>query len=89
MKQSTLVNLNSLENCIQMNTKRTVRIAIVIANYSWKVDHNCNWDQKKVIDWETRLIPRDIKETIQSLKNPNHINKISYMLPQIWLSNLW
>ena len=77
MKQSTLVNLNSLENCIQMNTKRTVRIAIVIANYSWKVDRNCNWDQKKVIDRETRLIPRDIKETIQSLKNPNHIKKIS------------
>ena len=44
--------------------------------------------QKKVIDRESRLIPRKIKETIHSLKNPNRINKISYMLPEIWLPNL-
>ena len=49
---------------------------------------NFSWDQKKVIDREIRLIPRKIKETIHSLKNPNHINKISYMLPEIWLPNL-
>ena len=54
----------------------------------WEADHNLNWDQKKVIDRESRLIPRKIKETIDSLKNPNHINKIFYMLPDIWLSNL-
>ena len=30
---------------------------------------------------ESRLIPRKIKETLHSLKNRNHINKISYMLP--------
>ena len=23
------------------------------------------------------------------LKNPSHINKISYMIPEIWLPNLW
>ena len=40
-------------------------------------------DDKKVIDWESRLIPRKIKETINSLKNLDHINKISYMLPEI------
>ena len=34
------------------------------------------------------LIPKKIKETIHSLKNHNHINKISYMLPEIWLPNL-
>ena len=59
-----------------------------IAKHCWGADHNFNWDQKKVIDSESRLIPRKIKETIHSLKNPNHINKISYMLPQIWLLNL-
>ena len=47
-----------------------------------------NYDQKKVIDGENRLIPRKIKETIHSLKNPNHINKIYYMLPEIWFPNL-
>ena len=54
----------------------------------WEADHNFNWDQKKVIDRESRLIPRKIKETIHSLKNPNRIKKISYMLPEIWLPNL-
>ena len=54
-----------------------------IAKHCWETDHNFNWDQKKVIDRESRLIPRKIKETIQSLKNPNHINKNSYMLIEI------
>ena len=47
-----------------------------------------NWDEKKVIDRENRLIPRRIKETINSLQNANHINKISYMLAEIWLPDL-
>ena len=50
-----------------------------------EVDHNFNCDQKKVIDKESRFIPRKIKETIHCLRNPNHINKISYMLPERWL----
>ena len=33
-------------------------------------------------------IPMKIKENIDSLKNPNHINKVSYMLTEIWLPNL-
>ena len=43
----------------------------------WEADHNVNWDQKKVIDGKSRLIPGKIKETIHFLKNPNHTNKIS------------
>ena len=58
-----------------------------IAKHCWEVDHNFTWDQKKVVDRE-RLIPRKIKETIHSLKNPNHINKIFHMLPEIWFLNL-
>ena len=65
-----------------MNTKDLSGIAIVIrmkllAKHCWEADHNFNWDQKKVIDRESRLTPREIKETIHSLKNANHINKIS------------
>ena len=56
-----------------------------ITKHCWEADHNFNWDQKKVIDRESRLILRKIKETINSLKNPNRINKISYMLPERWL----
>ena len=37
-----------------------------IAKHCWEADHDFNWDQKKVIDRESRLIPRKIKETIQS-----------------------
>ena len=59
-----------------------------IAKLCWEADHNFNWDQKQVIDRESRLIPRKIKETIHALKNVDHINKISYMLPKIWLLNL-
>ena len=47
----------------------------------WEGDHSFVWDQKKVVDRESRLIPTKIKETIHTLKNPNHINKISYLLP--------
>ena len=50
------------------------------AKHCWEGDQNFNWDQKKVIDKESRLVPRKIKETIHSLKNANHIKKISYML---------
>ena len=50
---------------------------------SWQIFYihlntNFSWDQKKVIDRESSLIPRKLNETIHSLKNPNHINKISY-----------
>ena len=59
-----------------------------MAKHCWEADKSFNWDQKKVIDKESKLTPRTIKETIHSLKNSNHINKISYMLPEIWLTNL-
>ena len=54
-----------------------------IAKHCWEADHNFNWDQEKVIDRESRLIPRKINEIIHSWKNLNHINKISHMLPNL------
>ena len=45
-----------------------------IAKSCWEADHNFVWDQKKVFDRESRLIPRNIKETIHYFKSPNHIN---------------
>ena len=57
-----------------------------IVKHCWEEDHNFNLDQKNVFDKENRLIPRKIKETVHSLKNPN-INKVSYVLPEIWLPN--
>ena len=43
---------------------------------------------EEVDDRESRLIPGKFKETIHILRNPNHINKISYMFPEIWPPNL-
>ena len=53
-----------------------------------EADKNFTWDKKKVFDRESRLIPRKMKETIHSLMNPNRINKVLYMLSEIWYPNL-
>ena len=45
-----------------------------IAKQCWEADHKFSWEQKKVVDSESRLILR---------KNPNHVNKIFYILPGI------
>ena len=58
------------------------------AKHCSEADHNFSRDLNKVVDRESRFIPEKIKETIHSLKNPNHINKISNMLPEIGLPNL-
>ena len=59
-----------------------------IAKHCGEADHNFNWDQKKVVDTESRLTTRKIIETKHYLQYPNHIDKSSYMLPEIWLPNL-
>ena len=56
-----------------------------IAEHSWKYDHRIDWDNKTIIDRERFLIARKAKETIHSLADKNHINSISYVLPDIWL----
>ena len=48
-----------------------------IAKYCWEADHNFSWDQKKVVDRESRLIARKIEETIHSFP---YILIISLML---------
>ena len=78
MKQPTLMNLSGLFNCVYMNTKDLAGIAIVIR---MKLENTVG---KKVVDRESRLITRKIKETLHSFKNPNHIKKIFFMLLEIW-----
>ena len=81
----------SLKSCSD-DHKRSVRNWDCDKNetvkHCWEEDHSFNWNQVKLIDRENGLIPRKIKETKHSFKNPNHINKISYKLPEIWLPNL-
>jgi len=59
-----------------------------IADHCWKYDHEMKWDDKKVIDTEQYVYARKIKETIHSIVDTNHINSISYNLPDIWIPNL-
>ena len=51
-------------------------------------DRKFIWNEKRVVDRESSLILRKIKETIHSFKNPNLIKKVSYMLPEVWLPHL-
>jgi len=59
-----------------------------IADHCWKFNHEMNWNNKKVIDTEPYVWSRKIKETIHSINDTNHINSISYNLPEIWHPNL-
>ena len=65
------------------------------AKYRQKeVYHNLNYDENNASDRESRLIPRKIKDIPQenqstySLKNPNHITTIFYMLPEVWFPSV-
>ena len=59
-----------------------------VVKYCWEEDRNFSWNQKEVVYRTSSLITRMITETIHFLKNPNHINKISYMFSEICLSSL-
>lgn len=59
-----------------------------VVKYCWEEDRNFSWNQKEVVYRTSSLIPRMITETIHFLKNPNHINKIFFMLFGIGLPNL-
>ena len=54
------------------------------ADHCWKYNHDFDWENKKIMDYEANTTTRKIKETIHSLSNNNHINGISYRLPHIW-----
>ena len=51
-----------------------------LPKHVWEVGCNFSCDQKKIVDMESKVIPRKIKETIYSLKNPNNIKRISHIL---------
>ena len=57
------------------------------ADHCWKYNHDLDWENKKIIDYETNTT-RKIKETIHSLSNNNHISGMSHGLPHIWFPAL-
>ena len=42
----------------------------------WRKGHEMNWDERKVFDTEAHIKGRKIKETIDSLKDKNHITPL-------------
>ena len=48
-----------------------------IADHCWKYNHDFDWENKKIMDYEANTTRRKIKETVHSLSNNNHINGIS------------
>ena len=54
-----------------------------IANYGWIKDNVINWEDIEIIDKEQGCVARKIKETIHTRNKKNHINCISYDLPDI------
>ena len=59
-----------------------------IADHCWENNHRFDWERKAIIDRELNSVSRKIKETIHSISDTNHINSISYGLPDIWLPAL-
>ena len=51
-----------------------------IAKHCWEADHNFNWDQKKVIDRESRLIPRKIHTLFALTKFPTCFLKYGFLI---------
>ena len=58
LKSRSNEHKRSVKNCDCENNE--------IARHSWAADHNFSWNQKKVVDRESRSISGKIKETIHS-----------------------
>ena len=80
-KDCEVVNFGEPKRAIAERTKehtRAVRAADTrkyeTADHCWKYNHDFDWENKKIIDYETNTTTRKIKGTIHSLSNNNHIN---------------
>ena len=89
VRLSILGNRNEQLQRELKNTPELVRAADTrryeTADHCWKYNHDFDWENKKIIDYETNTTARKVKETIHSLTNDNHINGISYRLPTTML----
>ena len=54
------------------------------AEHCWKYNHDFDWNNKRVLDFEKNWKTRIIKEAIYSEENKHHINGVSFKLPAIW-----
>ena len=54
------------------------------AEHCWKYNHDFDWNNKRVLDFEKNWKTRIIKEAIYSEENKHHINGVSFKLPSIW-----
>ena len=61
-----------------------------VARHCWSKDHKMNWDEMKIIDTDSYIWSRKLKETLHSIREGegNYFNDISYQLPEIWIPNI-
>ena len=73
MKPYFKKHVRNFVNVIRIFQKMYFEKNKIVKSYL-EADQNFSWDQKKVIDRESKLILRKIKETVHFLKNPKDIN---------------
>ena len=54
------------------------------AEHCWKYNHDFDWNNKRVLDFEKNWKTRTFKEAIYSEETQHHINGVSFKLPSIW-----
>ena len=94
-KDCGAVNFGESKRTLAERTKehiRAVRAAgtrrYETADHCWKYNHDFDWENKKIMDYKANTTTRKIKETIHSLCNNNHINRILCRLPNTWFPAL-
>ena len=77
----------SLKSCLG-EQKRSVRNCHCdkseIAKHCWEANHNFSWDQKKVVDRESRWIPRKMKEIIHFWSSLITLTNFPTCFPNLW-----
>ena len=81
-KDCEAVDFGESKRTIAQRTKghtRAVRAADTrryeTVDHCWKYNHDFDWENKKIMDYETNTTTKKIKETIHSLSNNNHIKE--------------
>ena len=82
------------KTCKQKNSEhiRDVKNSDTTVNetdyHCWKFENKFDWEKNTIIDKKYNRVSREVKETMNSVKDKNHMNNISYALTSIWLQTL-
>ena len=83
-KRTLSVRTNEHISAIKSASQRSHTYTYTSAEHYWKYNHDFDWNNKRVLDFEKNWKTKIIKEAIYSEENNHHINGISFKLPTIW-----